>query len=336
MDNLPKYSFLNEYDNAIMLKLFHGQRKPWLQVGNEKWTMPNMYLQYAELIHNFQARSSDVWVFSFPRSGTTWTQEIVWLIMNDLNFALATAQHLNDRFPFLECNMIIDTDVTEELVKTKINIEEAASEKMDFLLPMFDIVEKMPSPRFIKSHMPISFFPNVVNSDCKIIYIARNPKDVLVSLYHFNKTNLGWNFGGDFLEFCDLFLKNLVIWTPYFEHVKEAWNLRHKPNFLFLFYENLKKEIQVSVKTIANFLGKEYNSQQIQELCNYVDFQNFKKNAKNYGPYTKVYPSKTFIREGHVGGWKSIITPDIEKKINAWIEENLKDTDLSFPEITQD
>lgn len=32
-----------------------------------------------------------------------------------------------------------------------------------------------------------------------------------------------------------------VTLTPYFEHVKEAWELRNHPNMLFLFYEDLSK-----------------------------------------------------------------------------------------------
>lgn len=29
--------------------------------------------------------------------------------------------------------------------------------------------------------------------------------------------------------------------TPFLDHVKEAWNLRHHPNMLFLFYEEITK-----------------------------------------------------------------------------------------------
>lgn len=28
-------------------------------------------------------------------------------------------------------------------------------------------------------------------------------------------------------------------WTPFFEHLKEAWEKRHHSNLLFLFYEEL-------------------------------------------------------------------------------------------------
>lgn len=30
-------------------------------------------------------------------------------------------------------------------------------------------------------------------------------------------------------------------WTPFFDHLIEAWDKRHNPNMLFLFYEELSK-----------------------------------------------------------------------------------------------
>ena len=59
------------------------------------------YGRNAEMIAQFQPRKSDVWVMTFPKSGTTWMQEIVWLIVNDCDFEGAKAP-LNNRSPFLE------------------------------------------------------------------------------------------------------------------------------------------------------------------------------------------------------------------------------------------
>lgn len=56
----------------------------------------------ADRIKNFQVFSDDVWVLSFPKCGTTWTIEMVWLIQNNMDFEKARSIAADDRFPFLE------------------------------------------------------------------------------------------------------------------------------------------------------------------------------------------------------------------------------------------
>lgn len=60
------------------------------------------FAKYAEEFYNFQARSDDIWIATFPRSGTTMTQELIWLIANDFDYERAKQEYLMERFPFLE------------------------------------------------------------------------------------------------------------------------------------------------------------------------------------------------------------------------------------------
>lgn len=55
-----------------------------------------------KVMKNFQVFEDDVWVVTFIKCGTTWTQEMAWLINNDLNYEAAKAQTLFVRFPFIE------------------------------------------------------------------------------------------------------------------------------------------------------------------------------------------------------------------------------------------
>lgn len=64
--------------------------------------MIETYLPLAERVRNFQVFEDDVWVVTFPKCGTTWTQEMVWLLNNGLNFERAKKLSLDERFPFLE------------------------------------------------------------------------------------------------------------------------------------------------------------------------------------------------------------------------------------------
>jgi hypothetical protein len=79
-----------------------GQPDSYVQVGPEKWLLPDKFKFYADEIYNFEARSDDVYICTYPRSGTTWTQEMIWLICNDLDYETAKRITLNERFPFFE------------------------------------------------------------------------------------------------------------------------------------------------------------------------------------------------------------------------------------------
>lgn len=72
--------------------------------------------------------------------GTTWTQEIMYLVQSNLDFSTAKSKDLNERFPY---------------------VEHARTD--------FDFVKKMPSPRLLKSHLPYSLLPpDIQKKQCKV------------------------------------------------------------------------------------------------------------------------------------------------------------------------
>ena len=117
-------------------------------------------------------------------SGTTWVQEIVWQIYN--KGAVSSVKQAF-RFPFLEM-----TATHEKLVE------------------LIDL-KTLPSPRLIKSHLTYSTTPRSANKDdqCKYIYIARNPKDVAVSYFHFTEylNMFGTDYNGPWEFFAKLFIE---------------------------------------------------------------------------------------------------------------------------------
>jgi len=111
-----------------------------------------------DFITNFQTRPDDVFVVSYPKSGTTWVQEIVWQIFHE---GQVTSTYLRERVPFLE------------------RAHYPCAEHPD--------INTLPSPRILKAHLPFNTIPKSANevNKCKYIYVARNPKDVAVSYYKF-------------------------------------------------------------------------------------------------------------------------------------------------------
>lgn len=89
-----------KYDE--LMKLWTGLSAGFAHIGPEKLLMPAKCMEYAERIYNFKARPDDVFTCTFPRSGTTWTQEMIWMICNNLDYEGAMKKPLNERFPYFE------------------------------------------------------------------------------------------------------------------------------------------------------------------------------------------------------------------------------------------
>merc|ERR1712198_522212 len=61
----------------------------------------------AEMIKEYKkmkVRENDIWVVTYPKCGTTWTQEMVWQIANNCNFE--NEKKLDERYTFLEIETV--------------------------------------------------------------------------------------------------------------------------------------------------------------------------------------------------------------------------------------
>lgn len=68
----------------------------------KKMFIIDKYIPMYQQIKSMEIHEDDIWVMSYPKCGTTWTQEMVWLLCNDLDYDAARATNLIYRFPFLE------------------------------------------------------------------------------------------------------------------------------------------------------------------------------------------------------------------------------------------
>ncbi|XP_054289995.1 sulfotransferase 1C4 [Macrosteles quadrilineatus] len=324
--------------NRQLLRDFTGERTGFLRVGPQGYFLPSKYAKEAKNLYNFQPRSTDTWVVTFPRSGTTWTQEMVWLIANKLDFETAKQIPQTERFPFFEFSLFLHDETKEEFIQENASDPKKVELVQQLSKPGYQILEEMSGPRFIKTHLPFSLLPkNLLQVGCKVIYVARNPKDVAVSFYHLNRLIRTQGYRGDFPKYWDYFEKSLNPWTPYWSHVNEGWQLRNHPNVLFLFYEEMNKDLKKTINRVSEFLnGEQLSVEDTGRLANFLDISNFRKNpAVNYQPLKEagilIEGEEGFIRKGKTGGWVEEFTPELSKRADEWINNNLKLTDMRFP-----
>lgn len=67
------------------------------------FVLPRVYVDHVETVKNFPVFEDDVWMVCYPKTGSTWTQEMVWLLNNNMDFERARTE-LNSkvRFPLYE------------------------------------------------------------------------------------------------------------------------------------------------------------------------------------------------------------------------------------------
>ena len=104
-------------------------------------------------------------------------------------------------------------------------------------------IEKRKGRRIIKTHLPSHILPSsAIKNNTKIIYIFRNPKDVMVSYYHFARMLKYSNYRGTLVKFIRSFKKGAVPYAPYFPHIDGYLKLQKKipENVLVITYEDIK------------------------------------------------------------------------------------------------
>lgn len=101
-------------------------------------------------------------------------------------------------------------EVKEEFRKENSDCEERLRMIDEMAEPGWKLLKEYQGKRIIKTHLPFSLLPpNLLTSGCKVIYVARNPKDVAVSFYHLNRLFRTQGFQGDFTKYWFYFENNL-------------------------------------------------------------------------------------------------------------------------------
>jgi len=178
---------------------------------------------------------------------------------------------------------------------------------------------KMPSPRIINSHG--AFNPAIK----RVIYIVRDPRDVCVSLYHFQRKRMV--IADDFP--LDLFINRFLEGTPaiygsWGEHVA-GWLAprQHSPGFLLLRYEDLLSDTPGELARIASFLKIKVTQEDLVAVADRCSAKRMREMEKSQGVKLAV-TRKTrqdipFVRSASSGGWRSVLSEDLVAKIeSAW------------------
>ena len=186
---------LTRYDST-MSAFVEISGKLFFNIGKERW----------EKLKSFEIRPDDVFITGYPRSGTTWTQQIVKLLRNN---GKDDGVRLDLTIPFMEF------------------IGSPPANHMEYEVDL----ESLPSPRAFKSNLPYEFAPGGLphTTPAKYIYIARNPKDAAVSMWH-HQSNMAHHPARPWDEFYKSYFGDEPM--PYgniFDHILGFWANKDSP-----------------------------------------------------------------------------------------------------------
>jgi hypothetical protein len=215
----------------------------------------------------------DIFLVSYPKSGNTWTR-----------FLVANLVYPNQPVDFATINRLTPDP-------------EALSVRQ---------LAQMPRPRIIKSHQ--YFDPRYQ----RIIYIVRDPRDVVLSEYHFNikRGMIGENYPIE--KFVASFLQLNIEQTygTWAENVASWFYVRGSdPEFLLIRYEDLQADGMRELARIAEFLGIVPDPQRLTLALERSSADRMRelerKQAHLWSSTRQTRLDKPFVRTAESGGWKT-------------------------------
>lgn len=239
---------------------------------------------------NLRVYPDDTFLVSYPRSGNTWTRFLV------ANFVFP-----NENVSFLNIEKLIP-DTSSQSNRA---------------------LKRTPRPRIIKTHQYFDHrYP-------KTIYIVRDPRDVALSYYDFQRKYMQIEDGYPLQRYVDDFVCGRLIsadWGTWGENVASwIYTRGQQKEFLLLRYEDMIKDTGSELARVARFLGIDPDPSRLQravELSSADRMRKLEKLEQDQWIATKDRRKDIpFIGIAKAGGWKTSMPESCVWQIeSAWGE----------------
>lgn len=248
--------------------------------------------------NGFAFRPDDIVIGTYAKSGTTWTQQIV----SQLVFGGAEGINVSELSPWLDMRIMPREQMLAAL--------GAQSHR-----------------RFLKTHLPVDAL--VFSPEAKYIYVARDGRDVVWSLYnHFINGNdefyrlINETPGrvgpacprppADILHYFREWLERdgYPLWS-FWENIRTWWAIRDLPNVKLVHFADLKADLDGEMRALARFLDIDVAEDRWPAILHHCSFDYMKANAELAAPLGGMPwegGAKTFINKGVNGRWRDVLT----------------------------
>jgi Sulfotransferase domain len=237
---------------------------------------------------NFAVYPDDTFVVSYPRSGNTWTR-----------FLIANLVHPHESVSFVNIEKLIP-DTSSQSNRA---------------------LKRTPRPRIIKTH---EYFDHRYP---KTIYIVRDPRDVALSYYDFQRKYRQIEDGYALERYVDDFVSGRLIssgWGTWAENVASwIYTRGNRENFLLLRYEDMTKDTAFELQRIAAFLGFESDPEKLKRVIERSSADRMremeKAEADKWVATRKHRKDIPFVRVAKSNGWRSSLpAPCVRRIEESW------------------
>ena len=242
---------------------------------------------------SFRVRADDIFIVSYPRSGTTVMQMILHTLMAD---GADDFEHIDAVVPWFEWGTNQGKSYAD-----------------------------LPSPRLFKSHLPYFWIPK---GPCRYIYVMRDGRDVAISNYYLYQRFNGYR--GTFDAFYTRFLRGRLANGSWFRHLR-GWQRagnhgagNHR-TILYVAYEDLMTDRAAEIERIAHFCGIELDAAKRNRVLELSSFAYMKAHEARFDFARLVEPPAAraaFMRAGQSGGWPNQLTAQQARAFAAALAKN--------------
>ncbi|XP_042348057.1 cytosolic sulfotransferase 1-like [Plectropomus leopardus] len=282
--------------------------------------MTHLFTDNWETVQNFQARPDDVLIISYPKAGNTWVSYIL-----DLLHFGQTSPERHTSIPLQA--RVVTLEICIPFWK--------GSRPSQPIIKGTDLLENLhTSPRIIKTHLPVQFVPKSFwEQNCKIVYVARNAKDSVVSYFHFEHMSMIFPEPGDWSSYVQRFMEGKMVYGSWYDHVSGWWEKKQSyPNLHYIFYEDLNEDTGLEIDKLCSFLGLSPSAEEKEAILGRVQFDDMKNDKMVNNSMFKVmdFKKSSFIRKGKVGDWKNHFTVAQSEEFDEDYKKKMKNPSLQF------
>ncbi|KAK3083439.1 hypothetical protein FSP39_022787 [Pinctada imbricata] len=234
------------------------------------------------------------------------------------------------------------------LLQGKANyVKEAKELRMLESMENLSYLDSLTSTRVLNTHLPYKWLPQShIENGGKFIHTTRNPKDAYNSFYHkcttstaFGEESKGMTWS-QFFDTCVIGKDTLYgTWFDYHKELELA--KRTNKHIYTVHFENLKKNPEVEIKRLAQFLNVQCTDELAADIAKKCNFHNLQKssNLKEFpmdqlvvgigsDGQPKYRERPILYRKGEVGDWKNYFTVAQNERFDELYDKEMKGYDV--------